>query len=146
MPTLAVALAWMRKPAVELPGDLVDALLESRGEQVTPVAEDAALGVIAGFDQTKALAGRENVVAARSEAPEIDAAHQPGPRIAPDKLSEGAEAVADKFGKELLREGEDVSVVLVREMVIEHTHFERAGSVALHEHRRPAVAQVILRL
>ena len=55
----------------------------------------------------------------------------------------GAFAIAGQFGKDLLRDGEDVSARFVREAIVEDAGLERPGHVALHDQRRRAPAEVV---
>ena len=95
--------------AVELSGDRVDAPVKLLRPQVSALAEDAALGVIAGFHELHGLSVGQHFGAPLSEPPQIRFRGIAGAFICPDEVYNGALSVASDGREILLSNGENAS-------------------------------------
>src|SRR2546426_12627092 len=95
------------------------------------IAEDAALGVVAGFDEFHRFASRQDFRAALTEPLQVCVRQKASALVSPDEFLDGVLAVAGDGRKNLFRDGEDASARLVREAVVEDSALARARGVAL---------------
>ena len=134
----------MKKPGEAR--DAVDRVFQFARPEMRAVAEDAALGVIAAFDQLQSFTAREHFIASVGEAAQIGPRDETRARIGRDQLREGADAIAGDGGEDFLRDAEDVTAFRARETVVENADLVRAGRVALHDDRRLDLLEIIERI
>src|SRR5438045_358112 len=98
---------------------------------MSAVGKNAALAMVAGFDQPDLLAGRGDTLCGYAEAAQVNAGDEARARIALDQLRQGAAAVAGNDGKFLFGDREYATCALARKTVIEDASLMRSGRVAL---------------
>src|SRR5207249_10214140 len=92
------------------------------------IAKDAALGVVARFNEFHRFASRQDFRAAVTEPLQVFVRQKASALVSPDEFLDGVLAVAGDGRKNLLRNGENASARLVREAVVEDSDFTRARS------------------
>ena len=132
--------------AVEPLGNLVDALLQLFRPEIRAVAEDAALGVVAGLDKFHRLPSRQDFGSPHAQTAQIRLRHKSRPFIPCDEFLDGVLSIACDGGKTFLRDGKDASAPLIGQAIVEHAGFVRAGSVTLDEQWSDGAAQIFRRL
>src|SRR2546430_8916234 len=127
-------------------GDIVDHALERVSPEVSAVAKDASLRMIAGLDQLEDFADRKYLALAMSKSSQVSARNQRGARISSNQFFNGANPVAGDRREDLFRDRKDLPASFAGKAEIKNPGFMPSVCVTLKHHRRLHLFQVIERI
>ena len=132
--------------AGEFTRNLIDRPLQFLRKKMHSIAENAALRMVAGLDQSQLFAGRQDFASAMSKSPQVDVRDQRCSRIPADQFLDHTNAVADNCREDFFGDGKYLAARFVWETEIKDSGFMPAGRVPLQNYWRVDFLQVIERV
>src|SRR5262245_59962926 len=99
------------------------------------VAENAALGMVAGLDQLQYFTSSQDFLPPLLQTPEIYLGEKPRSWVLGHQLCNRRSAITDDFWKDLFGDCEDMPNTLVREPIVKNSRFVRSWRKPLDHER-----------